>query len=77
MLKLSARTAAVSIAAATLTGMSSLATAHTTVFTTVPAHLGSGSMDYLQIGHGCLKESKGEWLPTTPALLLRFKALAT
>ncbi|MEY4684522.1 MAG: hypothetical protein RLZ25_981 [Pseudomonadota bacterium] len=63
MFKLSARTAALSIAAATLTGMSSLASAHTTVFTTVPAYLGSGSMNYLQIGHGCLEESTGERLP--------------
>jgi len=63
MFKLSARTAALSIAAVTFAGMSTPGHAHTTVFTTVPAYLGSGSMNYLQIGHGCLEESTGERLP--------------
>ena len=63
MFKLSARTAALSIAAVTFAGMSTLATAHTTVFATVPAYLGSGSMEYLQVSHGCLEESTGERLP--------------
>lgn len=63
MIKLSARTAALSIAAAGLTGMSTLTSAHTTVFASVPAYLGSASLNNLQISHGCLDERTGGRLP--------------
>ena len=43
--------------------MSHGAQAHTTVFNSVPAFLGYNSLNYLQIGHGCLEEKTGARLP--------------
>lgn len=63
MMKHSARKVSLSIASATLVGMSTIASAHTTVFAPVPAFLGSGSLDYLQVSHGCLDGATGNRLP--------------
>lgn len=62
-MKLSTRKTALSLAAVTLASISTAGHAHTTVFNSVPAYLGANSLNYLQIGHGCLEENTGERLP--------------
>ena len=63
MIPLSARNTLISLTALAMASTGSIALGHTTVFNSVPAYLGANSLNYLQIGHGCLEESTGKRLP--------------